>query len=250
MGVINCSPESFYRGSYAAADEVYARAIAMQEGGADLIDLGARSTAPGAPPLSPATEAERMEAALSALDGSGIPVSVDTVHPRVLAACLRHDIHAVNDISGLVSGEYARIAADSGLPAFVMACRERPGDAIGLSATLETLGTVVERCERYGIEEFVLDPGVGRWIPERAYEDDWELCRNFSLFQTFQRPLLAAISRKSFLGDLLAKQPEDRLAGTLALTVMLVERGASVVRCHDVPETADLLRVYRAMERR
>ncbi|HOB18769.1 MAG TPA: dihydropteroate synthase [Candidatus Methanoculleus thermohydrogenotrophicum] len=247
MGVINCSPESFYRGSYTPTAKIYDRALGMQEDGADMIDLGARSTAPGSIPITIAEEMERVDAALSELDGTGITLSVDTRHPEVLEVCLRHDIHAINDISGLADERYARAVADSGLPVFVMASFKVPGDAIGLAETLSALETVVTRCARLGIDEYVLDPAIGRWIPERTYEDDWELCQNFEAFSTFDRPVLAAISRKSFIGHLLGKEPEERLAGTLALTMELVRQGADVVRSHDVAETADLLKVHEKM---
>ncbi|HOI58597.1 MULTISPECIES: dihydropteroate synthase [unclassified Methanoculleus] len=244
MGVINCSPESFYRGSYTPTGRLYDRALAMRKAGADMIDIGARSTAPGTLPITVAEEAERVDAALAEFDGTGITLSVDTRHPEVLDVCLRHDIHAVNDISGLADERYARAIADSGLPVFAMASFKEPGDAVGLAATLSALEAVIARCARYGIDEYVLDPAVGRWVPERTSEDDWELCRNFGAFSAFERPVLAAISRKTFIGDLLEREPEGRLAGTLALTMALVREGAAVVRSHDVRETADLLRVY------
>ncbi len=247
MGVINCSPESFYRGSYTPAGRVRDRAFAMLDMGADMIDLGARSTAPGSPPLTAAEEAARVDAALSELDGTGITLSVDTRYAEVLEICLRHDVHAANDISGLIDERYAKLVADAGLPVFAMASFKEPGDAVGLAATMEALGTVAARCARFGIDEYVLDPAVGRWVPERTSEDDWELCRNFKSFSTFGRPVLAAISRKTFIGDLLCRGPDERLAGTLALTGILVEAGAAVVRSHDVSETTDLLRVYRKM---
>lgn len=247
MGIINCSPESFYRGSYTPAGGVYDRAMVMLDSGADMIDLGARSTAPGSPHITVAEEAKRVDAALSELDGTGITLSVDTRHPEVLEVCLRHEIHAVNDIAGLADERYARAVADSGLPVFAMASFKEPGDAVGLAATREALTAVVNRCARLEIDEYVLDPAVGRWVPERTSEDDWELCRNFGSFSAFGRPVLAAISRKTFIGDLLGRAPEDRLAGTLALTMMLVTAGAAMVRSHDVGETADLLRVYEKM---
>lgn len=249
MGVINCSPESFYRGSYTPAGGVHDRAVAMVEAGADMIDLGARSTAPGSPPLTAAEEAARVDAALAELDGTGITLSVDTRYPEVLEVCLRHDVHAANDIAGLSDERYAKLVADAGLPAFAMASCREPGDAVGLAATMEALGAVVERCARSGIDEYVLDPGVGRWTPSRTSEDDWELCRNFTSFSTFGRPVLAAVSRKTFLGDLLGRGPDERLAGSLALTTMLVTAGAAIVRSHDVAETADLLQVYEKMKK-
>ena len=249
MGIINCSPESFYRGSYTPTGGIHDRALAMLDEGADMIDLGARSTAPGSRPITVAEEAARVDAALSELDGTGITLSVDTRYPEVLEVCLRHDIHAVNDISGLADERYARAVADSGLPVFAMASFREPGDPVGLAATLSALEAVVARCARLEIDEYVLDPAVGRWVPERTGEDDWELCRNFGSFSAFGRPVLAAISRKSFIGNLLGREPEERLAGTLALTVALVEKGAAVVRSHDVRETADLLRIHEKTRR-
>ena len=152
-----------------------------------------------------------MVEALSALDGSGITVSVDTIHPEVLEACLRYDIHAVNDISGLSNPRFGELARDSGLPAILMASRSIPGDAVGFPATLETLRLVVERCGEYGIREFILDPGIGRWVPERTSRDDWDLVRRFGEFLILGRPLLAAVSRKTFIGELLGR---GRMSGS------------------------------------
>jgi len=247
MGVINCSPESFYANSYIPLDFVHKTAVGMVEQGADLIDIGARSTAPNTQAISGSTEAERIDAALRELDGSGITVSVDTMNPWVLDVCLNHDIHAINDISGLTSPVYAQRLARSGLPAFLMASKENPGDAVGLDATLTALESVTSRCETAGIKDYVLDPGIGIWTPFRSVEDDWTLCRHFSEFGKFGRPVLAAISRKTFIGDLLNRDPEDRLAGSLAVTLMLLEKGASVVRTHDVAQTLDVIRVFERM---
>lgn len=243
MGVINCSPESFYRGSYVRPGETREKALAMVADGADLVDVGARATGPGSPPVSIGVERERMVGALSALEGSGITVSVDTIHPEVLEACLRYDIHAVNDISGLSNPRFAELARDSGLPAILMASRSIPGDAVGFPATLETLRLVVERCGENGIREFILDPGIGRWVPERTGRDDWDLVGRFGEFRALGRPLLAAVSRKTFIGELLDRGPDERLAGSLAVALLLAREGASVVRTHDVRETRDVLAV-------
>jgi dihydropteroate synthase len=248
MGVINCSPESFYPGSFFPPDRVRAEATRMIGEGADIIDIGARSTAPGVPPIPVRVEAERMDRALAALDGSGITVSVDTMYPEVLEVCLRHDIHAVNDIRGLADEPFARVAGACGLPAFLMASHRVPGDATSLEGTLANLSRVVSRCETHGVREYVLDPGIGRWTPERTTALDWELCRHFHDFSRYCRPLLAAVSRKTFLGDLTGRPPEQRLAASLAVTAKLVSSGADVVRTHDVAATRDLLRVWDAMD--
>ena len=243
MGVINCSPESFYRGSYVPPEEAGEKALAMISDGADLVDVGARATGPGSPPLPVAEERGRMTEALAALAGTGVPVSVDTRFPEVLEACLRYEIHAVNDIGGLSDPRFAGMVADSGLPAILMASRAVPGDAVGLPATVETLRIVVERCREHGIRDYILDPGIGRWVPERSAKDDWDLVRHFGEFRAFGRPLLAAVSRKTFIGELLGRGPGDRLAGSLAAALLLALAGASVVRAHDVRETRDALAV-------
>jgi len=150
----------------------------------------------------------------------------------------------------LSSPAYAQRVAGSGLPAFLMAATYQPGDAVGLEATMAALHTVVQRCESAGIKHYVLDPGVGYWTPLRSPENDWELCQNFERFLRFDRPVLAAISRKSFIGSLLQREPADRLAGSLAVTMELLRKGVSVVRTHDVPQTRDLISVYERMVKR
>ena len=247
MGVINCSIESFYNDSYIPTNEIHAKAVEMVEAGADILDVGARSTAPNAQAISGTEEAGRIDAALKELDGTGFTISVDTMNPWVLDTCLKHGIHAVNDIAGLASDAYAKRVADAGLPAFLMATNYTPGDAAGIDATEKALATVVARCTKAGIDNYVLDPGIGIWTPFRSFDDNWELCRHFDAFARFDRPLLAAISRKSFIGNLVNREPEERLAGSLAVTVFLLQKGAAIVRTHDVKETLDAIRVYERM---
>lgn len=247
MGVINVSHESFYSDSFVPVESVHKRAAEMVDAGASIIDIGARSTAPNTQQISGKTEAERIDAALTEIDGSGITVSVDTMHPGVLAVCLQHEVHMINDIAGLSSDAYARGAAAAGLPVIAMASISGPGDAAGVPATDKALATVVARCERYGIDNYVLDPAVGIWTPFRSADDDWDLCRNFDSFAKFGRPLLAAISRKTFLGTLLDRPPEDRLHGSLAATFWLLQKGAALVRTHDVAATADVVKVYERL---
>jgi len=247
MGVINVSHESFYSDSFVPIQSVHTMAGLMIEQGASVIDIGARSTAPNVQQISGRSEAERIDAALQELDGSGIPVSVDTMHPGVLSVCLQHDVHMINDIAGLSSGAYAKTAAASGLPVIAMAAFSRPGDAVGHSATARALAGIVARCEQHGIDNYILDPGVGIWTPMRSVEDDWDLLQNYDAFLSFDRPLLAAISRKTFLGMLLNREPEDRLSGSLAATFWLLMKGVSVVRTHDVTATADVVRVYERL---
>jgi dihydropteroate synthase len=248
MGVINCSPESFFRGSYRSGKDIGQRAEEMVAQGADIIDIGARSTSPLSPPVSTSCEAERMVTALRELEGTGATISVDTMRPVVLRQCLKFDIHAINDINGLGDPEYAEIASDSGLPCFLMASASSPGDSTDVAGTFNALQLVTSRCESHSVGDYVLDPGIGLWNPGRTVALDWELCRQFHEFKKFNHPLLAAISRKTFIGDLLyRKTPEERLAGSLALTTLLLSKGADIVRCHDVKETRDAVIVYETM---
>jgi dihydropteroate synthase len=250
MGVINCSPESFYADSYIPTGDIHAKAVEMVEAGADILDLGARSTAPHAQAISGTEEAARIDEALSELDGSGFTISVDTMNPWVLDVCLKHEIHAVNDIAGFCSDAYVRRVAEAGLPAIVMATHYQPGDAVGVAATHDAIVTVMQRCEAAGIDNYVLDPGIGLWTPLRSVDDDWELSRRFEEFARYDRPLLAAVSRKSFIGNLLDREPQDRLSGSLAVTMTLLQKGASLVRTHDVQPTVDTIRVFERLVQR
>jgi len=244
MGVVNCSPESFFSGSYSTPERVYEQAARLIEEGAEIIDIGARSTAPLSRPISVAEEIERMKTALSGLSGSGIPVSVDTMYPEVLDMSIRYDVSCINDIHGLANDEFAKTTGDSGLPAILMASYKEPGDPVGFDSIRDALDVVLNRAKGRGINEIVLDPAVGKWTTERTSEDDWEICRRFDELNATGYPLLAAVSRKTFIGELVNAPPEGRLAGTLAVTYSLLESGASIVRAHDITETRNLIDVF------
>lgn len=247
MGVINISPESFYQPSFIPPHAVRERCLTMVDSGASIIDLGARSTAPGSLPISARLETERITEALRHVNGSGVTLSIDTMHPEVFSACLRYDIHALNDIRGLCDPLLTDLASSSGIPVIAMASSSAPGDAVSLGQTHENLKAVRMRAQSAGIKNLVLDPGIGAWHTERSSALDWEICRNFSDFLQYSHPLLAAVSRKSFIGSLLHRGPEDRLAGSLAVTADLLAKGASLIRAHDIPETTDLLKVFATL---
>ena len=248
MGVINGSPESFYPGSYVPPASVRRVAELQVEAGAAILDIGARSTAPGSPPISTAEEAERMDVLLEELDGADFVISVDTSRPAVLETCLEHDVHMLNDIGGLADPILTARAGEAGLAACGMASFSTPGDACGVEATLEALDLVAARAAAAGIDRLILDPGVGLWTADRTVEHDWALCCAFDRFTALDHPVLAAISRKTFLGALTRRPAEKRLAASLAVTASLLAKGAHLVRTHDVAETADLLRVRNRLE--
>ena len=244
LGVLNISPESFFTDSFTPCSQVFRRMEEMRRAGADIIDLGARSTALNAPPISAAEERERVISALRDLDGCGIPISLDTCRAEVLTAALHYDIALVNDISGLSDESYAKSVADSGLPATLMASNTIPGDPLNFDETKSAMSTVLSRAEKYGIENIILDPGVGKWTAERTSEADWELCRRFSELKAYDLPLLAAVSRKSFIGERLNKPPHERIFGSLAVFYHLMEAGADLLRVHDVGAASDFVKVF------
>jgi dihydropteroate synthase len=248
MAVLNGSPESFYSGSFVSPATVRRSAEENVDAGAAILDIGARSTAPATRPITVTEECTRMDALLTELDGSGFTVSVDTMHPEVLERCINHDIHMLNDIGGLANVDLAARAAEAGLAACAMAALERPGDPLSVDETLRALSLALSRAEAVELKDLVLDPGIGLWTEQRTVELDWELCCAFDRFVSFDRPVLAAISRKTFLGRVTGRPPEERLAASLAVTQILLRKGAALVRTHDIHETADLLAVHRRLE--
>lgn len=247
MGVVNISPESFFQGSYVSPDQIIHTALQMKNDGAEIIDIGARSTAPGSIQITVQEEKLRILSALKSLEGLDLTISIDTMHPEVLAAASRYNIHAANDISGLINPEIASIISDHDLAAILMATNRVPGDNRSFPETIEYLRMVMNRAEVAAIENIVLDPGVGRWIPERTPETDFEICRRFGELNQLNRPLLAAVSRKSFIGSVTGRAPEKRLAGTLGITASLILSGASLIRTHDVADTLDVVKVISSM---
>ena len=254
MGVINLSRESFYKGSVAGPDEALTLAQAMQEEGADLIDLGAVSTAPGSPAVSEALERERLFPALKeVLDNLEIEVSVDTQRAGIANDALKLGAGCINDVSGLQDPRMARTVANYDGSLIIMASRQRPGDLQSLDQIIPLLG---ERL-RYAVEAGVslskisVDPGVGKWIPEKTPAHDLAILDGFQRLRSLDRPIVAALSRKSFIGATLGlPDPFQRLGGSLAATAIAVYLGAHLVRTHDISASLDSVRMAQAIRGR
>jgi len=250
MGVLNISPESFFSDSFVQYNQLRSRAEEMIHDGADIIDVGARSTALNSPPISITEERNRIITALKELEGTSVPLSLDTCHTEVLTAALHYDISLINDISGLSNIEYAKVVADSGLPVIAMAADKVPGDPTNIISTHQAMNQVLERADSYGIEKVILDPGIGKWIQERSSAADWELCQRFRELEQYNRPILAAVSRKLFIGEEIQKPAEDRLFGSLAVLYHLLEHGADLLRVHDVGPTRDFVTVFTRLHQK
>ncbi len=254
MAVINLSQESFYKGSVAGPGDLLARAESLVDQGADLIDLGAVSTAPGSPEISESLELERLLPALAALkNGMKVPISVDTMRSSVAARSLDMGADCINDVSGLRDPDMARIIADYDSSAIIMASRSLPGDLLFMGDVIEVLEERLSQAVGAGVssEKIILDPGIGRWIPGKTPEMDMALLDGLRRMRVLGRPVLAAVSRKSFIGTALSRpDPAERLCGSLAATSIAVYNGAHMVRTHDVASSLDAIRLSQAIRGR
>jgi len=254
MAVINLSQESFYKGSFTGSENVLKRAGALVEEGAEVLDLGAVSTAPGSPFISEKEERRRLLPALRALlDCLDVEVSVDTQRAKIADDALSLGASCVNDVSGLLDPQMAKVVADHDGSLILMASRKMPGDILSPEETIQVLGERLKAAADSGIapEKITVDPGIGHWVPPKGPEHDLALLDEFDRLRMLNRPVMAAVSRKSFIGDKLNRpDPEDRLAGTLAATSIAVYKGAHLVRTHDVAATKDVIRMAEAIRGR
>ncbi|MGB7570478.1 MAG: dihydropteroate synthase [Methanothrix sp.] len=251
MGVINLSRESFYQGSVAGPEEALSLARAMQEQGAEIIDVGAVSTAPGSPAISEELERQRLFPALGdILDSLDITVSVDTQRPAVAADALSRGAHCINDVSGLCRPQMASTVAEHEGSLIIMASRKRAGDLLCLEEIIPLLGKRMREAETAGVspERIILDPGIGRWIPEKTAAHDLAILDGFKRLRCLGRPVVAALSRKTFIGECLHQpDPFQRLQGSLAATAISVYLGAHIVRTHDVAASRETVALARAV---
>ncbi len=254
MGVINLSPESFYESSVVSPDSVLEVALKMVENGAAFLDLGARSTWRYSETISKKEELERILPALDILEGNvDAVISVDTMFSDIAEEALKRGAEIVNDVSGFTTDpKMIEVVADYGCPAVVMASKKNPGDPLGMDSIIEALDSIIQAAEAGGIgpEKLILDPAIGRWTDEKLPIYDFETLDDFERLKIFEKPLLAALSRKSFIGEVLGKPAAERLYGSLAAAAIAVYKGANIIRTHDVPETLDVIKLSGALRSR
>ena len=256
MGAINVSLESFYRDSVAATEgALRSRAEQMAAEGADLIDVGAMSTAPYLTTTIP--EAEEIRRLISAIrvlrQAVPLPLSVDTTRSRAALAALEAGAAVINDVSGLRGDPaMAELVARHADGVILMASETVPGATDPVRTVLDLLRQSCAASDAAGIPKnrVVLDPGIGFFrraaLPWEVW--DCELLRRLSELRSLDRPVLIGLSRKSFIGKVLGRpDPSDRLAGSLAATVVAVLTGAHMIRTHDVGATRDAIRMAEAL---
>ncbi|MDM7920337.1 MAG: dihydropteroate synthase [Methanosarcina sp.] len=254
MGVINLSPESFYEGSVINPESALEVARKMVEDGATFLDIGARSTWLFSEPISKKEELDRLLPVIEALEGNvDAVISVDTMFPEIAEEVLKRGAQVINDVSGFTADpRMIEVVADHGCPAVVMASKKIPGDPLGMDSIIEALDSIINAAEAGGIssDSLILDPAIGRWMDEKQPMYDFETLDDFERLKIFEKPLLAALSRKSFIGEVLGKPANERLYGSLAAAAIAVYKGAHIIRTHDVPETSDVVRLSGALRSR
>jgi dihydropteroate synthase len=253
MGIVNASPESFSDGSEVAdlASQLR-RALELTDQGADLIDVGGESGVTGAAPLSPEQEIERVAPLVERLAAEGLVVSVDTWKAPVAQATLEAGAAMINDVSGLRDPLIADACAAAGAALVVMHTRAEPkhkdfpGYDDPLEDVLEFLRERMALAAERGLDadHIVVDPG-----PDFAKTpaETVEVLRGLRALRALERPVLLAASRKDFIGAITGRGPRERSAGTLAAVGEGVDRGAAILRVHDVAETRDFLQVRDAL---
>jgi dihydropteroate synthase len=258
-GAINVSPESFYQGSVATGeDSLRAKAEQMAAEGADLLDIGAMSTAPYLrTEITEAEEIQRLTWAIGIVRKAvAVPVSADTKRGGVALAALDAGADIINDVSGLrYDPGMAEIIARRAQGVILMASETDPNARDPIETVRGLLEESLRVVWKAGVPDHrvVLDPGIGFFrqtaIPWHAW--DCEVLRRLAELRALGRPLLVGVSRKSFIGKIVGQaDPRDRLAGSLAATAIAVVNGAHLIRTHDVGPTREAVRMAEALRPR
>lgn len=257
MGILNVTPDSFSDGGrYVDAEKALQHAREMVAAGADIIDIGGESTRPGATPLTEEEELRRIIPLIERLSAElTVPISVDTYKSSVAKKALKAGAGLVNDISGLrFSPDMAKVAADSGAAVVIMHSKGTPRDMQRNPVYDDVVGEImawleegIELAVKAGVdrEKILIDPGIGFG---KTLEHNLSLLNRLDEFKGLGRPILLGTSRKKFIGTILdIPVPEQRVDGTAATVALGIERGARVVRVHDVARMTQVARMTDAI---
>lgn len=252
MGILNVTPDSFSDGGRFMDPAVaVAHAKEMSDAGADILDIGAESTRPygGAVAVSEAEEKARLAPVLPEVLKLGLPVSIDTIKASIAAWALDRGAAIVNDVWGLQRDpDMASLVAKRGVPVIVMHNREAADETIDIIADVNAFfSRSLEIAARAGIarENIVLDPGIGFG---KTPEQSIKCIARLGEFKRLGLPLLVGASRKRFINTVTPSSPDERIGGSISAHLLAVEKGAAIVRVHDVKETVQALRVAAAIE--
>ena len=256
MGILNVTPDSFYDGGcFLSLDDALKQALKMVEEGADILDVGGLSTKPGSLPDSWEEEARRVIPVIKRMRPIvPVPISIDTYHSEVASLALNSGADIVNDISSFqLDPRMAEVVVQYGAGLILMHMRGVPAtmqqdthydDLLGeIEMVLkERISCAVDR----GVmrEQIVIDPGIGFG---KSAGQNLDIIRSLDRFHALGQPILLGASRKSFIGHVLDRAAQDRLAGSLAVSAFCFLKGVSILRVHDVRETVDCLKMLEKL---
>ena len=249
MGILNLTPDSFYAGSRIQDDhEIITQAAVMIQEGADILDIGGYSSRPGAEDISVQEEMDRVSQAIEKLS-SEFPetfISIDTFRSEVAEQALINGAHIVNDISGgQLDDRMYSVVAKYDAPYILMHMRGTPQnmtemtDYENLMSSLQMFFSErIQMAKEAGIKDIIIDPGFGF---SKNVEQNFELLKNLEIFHIHNCPILVGVSRKSMIYKTLGATADEALNGTTVLNTYGLEKGASIIRVHDVKEARETI---------
>ncbi len=255
MGIVNVTPDSFSDGGqHNTVDAAIAHALRLVSEGADVLDIGGESTRPGAAEVSEAEELQRVIPVIEALAKQiAIPIAIDTSKPAVMRAAVNAGASIINDVFALRRDNALDVAAELNVPVILMHMQGEPGSMQAAphydDAVAEVHSFLTQRifaCEMAGISKknIVIDPGFGFG---KSLEHNLALLAQLQRFAELGVPVLAGLSRKSFIGTLSGRDVNDRVYGSVAAALIAAQNGAKIIRVHDVAATVDALKIWNAV---
>jgi dihydropteroate synthase len=255
MGIVNVTPDSFSDGGHhASTNAAIAHARQLVADGADILDIGGESTRPGAAAVSTQEELDRVLPVIEGLRDISVPISIDTWKPQVMRAALAAGASMVNDINALqeegglaaVAGSNAAVCLmhKQGVP---QTMQQQPHYTDVIAEVSAFLRERICAAEAAGIarDRIVIDPGFGFG---KTLAHNLDLLRELETFCALGVPVLVGLSRKSMLGAITGRDVTERMAASVAVVLLAVQRGAAIVRVHDVRETVDALKIWNAVK--
>ena len=255
MGVLNANEDSFFKNSRFDNKEASLRIEKMIEDGADIIDIGAVSSRPGSIAVEPKIELERLKDIVDIIYANKyyekVDFSIDSYEPLVIDYVLNHGFNIVNDITGLQNDEVCRLTSKYNATAVIMHMQNDPQNMQQNPNYENVILEIddffkqrIEKVQSFGVNKIVLDVGIGFG---KNLEHNLTLLKNLEHFKHFGYELLIGASRKSMINMIVPASIEDRLAGTLAIHLESIRNGASIIRCHDVKEHYQAIKVFEAI---
>jgi dihydropteroate synthase len=256
MGILNATPDSFSDGGkFKTPKDAIAQAELMITNGVDLIDIGGESTRPGAEPVELQEELDRVLPVIEALKDCGVPLSIDTYKAETMRQALKAGVDCVNDIWALRQEGAVDAVLESHDCCIVLMHMQRDPQTMQFNpeyhdVVVQVMQFLKERAELLkakGVDgsRIAIDPGFGFG---KSLEHNLTMLKHFDQFSQLGYAVLAGISRKSMLGKITGKDNHERVASSVAAAIMAADRGARIVRVHDVPETVDALKLWEAID--